>query len=247
MDNDLLHALGRHQREDLDSPAPSIADGELDDDDLLRPFDDASRDALLDAVFSDAARDSLAPPAAKVISLSSRRAAVIGLLLASAAALAVVVWWSGDRSPTDRHEAVAMLPEYTTSQLRGGQASQRGEPDERAQLTLTPTDEIDWIVTPAEPVEGRPGVVLVAERDDDRALFVAEPGATISDSGAIRLRSKLDQLFGSQADRLEPGEWTLTLLIAPAGDLPSNLADARASVGRWQRVSVRVTITTGAG
>jgi hypothetical protein len=246
MDDELLRALGRHQRDELDAP-----EGEVEGDDAMRPFDDAERERMLDAVFlgvaageatqpvSVAAND---PPAgAQVISLNRRRTAVLGLLLASAAALSLVIWWSASRDPAGHQDAVAMLPEYATSELRGGRAAQRSAPDEQAGLTLAPTDEIDWTVTPAEPVGSRPGVVLLAEDEADRALFVPDTGARITDSGAIRLRAPLERLFGSQADRLEPGEWTFTLLIGPAGKLPDTLEEARAE-GPWQRVSVRLTL-----
>jgi hypothetical protein len=226
MTDELLRGLGRHQREALES------EGEIDDDELLRPFDDAEREAMLDAVF----QERVEPPAAEVVSLSSRRAAVIGVVLACAAALALLIWWGGDRSPTGREGAVAMLPEYTTTQLRGGQASQRGEPDEP--LTLAPTDEIDWVVTPAEPVAERPAAVLIAERGSERALFVAEPDVEVAESGVIRMRGRLEQWFRGQAEQLEPGEWTLTLVITAASEQPGDLAEARASEG--QRVVVKV-------
>jgi hypothetical protein len=226
MNDELLRALGRHQREEL----AALEAAALEHDELLRPFDDRTRDALLDA--------ALVRPGAQVIELRRRRVAVIGVLLASAAALTFVIRGAGEGSQPDPGQAVAVLPDYT-GQLRGGQARQRGEQDRQATLELMASDEIDWLLTPAEPVSGKIGVVLVAEGSGARAHFVPDPHAQIAESGAIRLRTELDQLIA-----LEPGEWTLTLLIGPPGDLPSNLADARAE-GSWQRVSVRVIIVAG--
>src|SRR5262245_56453356 len=101
MDDELLRALGRNQRDELDPPT--------DDGELLQPFDDAAREAMLDAVFQDETRAAAndVRPGAAVINLASRRAAVIGVLLAVAASVAILVWWSGDRSPTARDKAVA--------------------------------------------------------------------------------------------------------------------------------------------
>jgi hypothetical protein len=216
MHDDVLRALGRHQREQLDERSPEPLD------ELRRPFDDVTREALIDQALARGDPGS-------VIRLSRRRVAV--LLLASAAALALVFQkFNRSGSRFDRERAIAMLPEYS-SQLRGGRARQRGGGD--SDLTLAASDEIDWLLTPAEPVRQAIGVVLIAEADHARARFVPRPDAHVAESGVIRLRTRLE---------LEPGEWTLTLVIAAPSDLPNNLEDARAAEGPWQRVSVRVTI-----
>ncbi len=253
MDDELLRGLGRHQREDLERSEV----GWDATDELLEPFDDETRERMLDAVFErvDAAPEAEAEPVASaeppeppsrppapVIELAARRPGRIGvvggLLVAAAAAAVLVIWWSrGTTLESDR--AVAMLPEYTTSQLRGGAASHRSEPNSKLDsVSLGARDELDWVITPAEPVAGPITLALLAVPEVGQAIFVPEVRAEISGPGAIRLRGRLDGFVD-----LAPGSWTLTLMIAPPGQLPVSLEQARSSEpAAWQRASVRVTI-----
>jgi hypothetical protein len=238
MDDELLRGLGRHQREDLDrSDEPW--------DELSEPFDDVTREQLLDAVFervdAEAEQPASEPERAHgtVIDLASRRRGVVfGLLVAAAAAVMLGIWWSRAPAP-DSSRTIAMLPEYETSELRGGAASHRSAPDSEIEsVTMGARDQLEWVVTPVEPVSGPIGIALLAEPELGQPILVSELHAEITGPGAVRLLGPLDDFV-----ELAPGTWTLTLFIAPPDQLPSGLEQARTSEGgSWQRVSVRVTI-----
>jgi hypothetical protein len=251
MDDELLRGLGRHQREDLETTPDDSSDEPWAE--LLEPFDDATREQMLDAVFEqvDTQAERVepvvpSPPAnepererEQVIDLASRRRGVVlGLLVAAAAAVTLGIWWNQASSP-DRSRTVAMLPEYETSELRGGPASHRSAPDsELESVTMGARDELEWVVSPIGPVSGPIGLALLAEPESGQPILVPEVGAEITESGAVRLQGPLDGFV-----ELAPGSWTLTLFIAPPDQLPTDVEQARASEGAgWQRVSVRVTI-----
>lgn len=228
MADDLLRALGRHQREDLERPAD--APEPLQDDD----------ERLLDEVFGrlDAAES---PGPAPVIDLDARRRrwALVTVLTSVAAALVLGFWWIASTITANNPDAIARLPDYATSSLRGGPASHRSEPAPSEALSLRASDRIEWDVTPAEPVREPLAVALLAEPTAGPARLVPEVAAEISESGVVRLRGPLDGFVA-----LEPGAWTLTLIIAAPDLLPRELAeldDEQRSA--WQRVSIRVTIT----
>lgn len=241
MDDELLRALGRSQREDLEAP-PDAAPADPRWDELLEPFDDDTREQLLDAVFEQVAATTSPTrerEPAPVIDLSARRRwSVVGLLISAAAAVGLGIWWARDTTNPTR-DAVALLPDYTTSSLHGGQASQRSDPRDSVEaLRMRSTEAIDWVVTPAEPIRESITVALLAEPTSGPALFVAKLDAQISESGAVRLRGPLDRFVA-----LTPGSWTLTLLIAGSDQPPAELAELNTEASAtWQRVSVRVNI-----
>lgn len=261
MDDDLLRALGRHQREDLEVPAPmSEPDGQ---DSFGWPSED-ERDALLDAVFArvdadEAAATSTAPNEAEraehppvehpsvelapvelapVIDLSARRRRLVtGLALALAAAL-VLGLGLASLLGHDRNDAieVARLPPYATSELRGGPALTRS--DERpSALSMAASDQLDWIITPTHAPAHVLELGLLIESGAGEARWITPVPATITDSGVIRIRGRLDQLAP-----LEPGEHTLTLVIAAQGQLPSDREAARTRED-VERVAIQISVT----
>jgi hypothetical protein len=281
MSDDLLDALARSLREDLEAPA-----GE-EDDPWLAPFEGDERANLLDAALArieagesveplaalealdaslDAAQEAPDAPkapdaqeapeapsaeasssgAATVIDLRSRRrfgvgiGVGIGVALAAAAAVALVWFGVSGLGGPGREATVAMLPSYSTSELRGGLAAQRGDVEApETELELSVDDRIDWVLTPAEPVREALDVALLArpETAAGEAVYRRDVAAELSPAGAVRLRGQLDTFI-----ELSPGRWSLTLLIAPAGALPSDAAEANSEAGGWQRATIRVTI-----
>lgn len=267
MDDDLLRALGRHQRQDLEAPEDPLP---ADDPwyDAARPLDDAERDRMLAAVLAatdeprhvaqahadapagasepehaDApAHESASPPRpAPVLDLErarERRRTAIALVMGLAAVVALVLFGVRQLGREPGPEVVR-LPEYATSQLRGGTALVRGDaPSPDAVLVLAASDELDWIVTPAEPVREPLDVALLAEPADGEAIFVPHVDAVTTEAGVVRLRGRLDRFVV-----LAPGSWTLTLLIGGRGELPSAPEQARTGEPRWRRATIRVTVT----
>lgn len=259
MSDDLLPALGRKQREDLDAGAslglaPQRGTG-LEDDALTRPFDDDERAAILDAMFERvdqvdrvdrvdrveaAATVSPSPRPSNVVELAARRRGVlIGSVLAVAAA-ATLVWWVGSGAGPE-HELVASVPAYTFTQLGGGIAEQRSEPHEvdaaMPELRLRADSNIDWVLTPAKPTQAPIGVALLARSDAGATLFVPRLEAQISEQGAVRLRGPLDQHV-----TLAVGHWTLTLFVAGPDELPTDAGIASDDAGPWQNLALRVII-----
>ncbi|PRQ09753.1 hypothetical protein [Enhygromyxa salina] len=266
MTDELLHALGRHQREDL-STAPEHVEDErsrpLSDDEratILAAMDDmfAGLDASPAGSAPTGPRPEVAPEVAsepdlepapgRVIELAPRRrsVAVIVAVLVSAAAAVALVWLGVSGGPdATGDQQLARVPDYEITQLRGGAASQRSDPDQPADpgtpsLTLRADDEIDWVFTPSEPV-GTPVAAALLGRSTDGALrFAPTLAVEASPQGAIRVRGQLASHLA-----LTPGEWTLELLVAEPDQLPqtSQAAAAAGSPGAWRRVEFRVIIT----
>lgn len=251
MNDDLLGALGRHQRESLDAaPEP------LDDDDPLfaaaQPLAVHEQEALLDAVFarvdpsagasSDASREpssgspASSEPSAPVIDLAARRRRTLSVVFALAAALVLAIGVMSllDRGPS-KPAQLAVLPAFATSELRGGQALTRSD-DRPGALTMAADDELDWIITPASPPRDAFELGLVIEPSAGEGRWLTTLPATITDSGVIRIRAALDELAP-----LTPGDHALTLVIAEQGQLPRDLDSARTNEA-VQRVAIQITI-----
>lgn len=239
MNDDLLRALGRGQRAELDR------EPEFDElDELARRYDQDERASILDAVFDrvEAPTEDASPP--KVIELASRRRLIVsGAVVAAAAALALALWAAPNPTPHDPGP-LAVVPPYTITQLSGGFAHQRSEPatdPAASELTLHADSTIDWVLTPAEPTDTALALALLARSDLGDTHFTAPLDAEISSSGAVRLRGPLNRHV-----ELEAGSWSLTLLIAEADDLPSPAAAtwklASGHPGPWRSVTIRVII-----
>lgn len=256
MDDDLLRALGRHQREDLDAPEEPLA---ADDPwhDAARPLDEAEQGRMLAAVL--AAVDEAGPVAeapepagvsepasaspptpAPVLDLEharQRRRTAVALVMGLAAVVALVIFGMRELRREPGPE-MARLPEYATSQLRGGAAVVRGDaPSSDAVLELAASDEIDWVVTPAEPVREPLELALLAEPAGGEAILVPRVDAVTTEAGVVRLRGRLDRFVA-----LAPGSWTLTLLVGGRGELPRELEQARDGEPHWRRATIRVTV-----
>jgi hypothetical protein len=243
MSDDLLSALGRHQREDLEREGEPASE----DDTLARPFDADERMSLLDAVFErvepvatgHAESGSEQPGPSNVVPLRARRGALVGSLLTLAAAAAMMVWWAW---PGSEPEQLAMVPAYTFTKLGGGVAEVRSDPNPaidaaQPELRLRPNSTIDWQLTPAQPIHGPIGVALLAGSDTGSTQFVPHLAVEVSEQGAVRLRGRLDEHVA-----LGPGIWTITLFIAAPEQLPSSREAAEDDTARWRSLSLRATI-----
>lgn len=248
MDDDLLGALGRHHREQLDASEEPL----VNDDPYFsaaQPFTELEREALLDAVFAQvdaSARPSAEPvahpsaePIAPVIDLAARRRRALGaVVVAIAAALVLGLALASllDREP-NKPPQVAVLPAFATSELHGGPASTRSD-DRPSALAMAADDELDWIITPAEPPSHalELGLILEPREPVGEARWLPAPPATITESGVIRIRARLDELAP-----LAPGDHVLTLVIAEQGRLPADLDSARTSEA-VARVEIQITV-----
>lgn len=244
MSDDLLSTFGRKQREDLDDGGEASS---AEDDALSRPFDADERASILDAVF-----DRVDQPATVVAPISSpapsnvielaprRRGALIGSLLAVAAA-ATLVWWGWPEGGSER-QLVASVPAYTFTELGGGIAQKRSEPNAAIdsampELELRADSNIDWVLTPAKPTPDPIGVALLARSDAGATQFVPQLDVVVSPQGAVRLRGPLDRHIA-----LARGQWTLTLFIAGPDELPRDADVASEGAGPWQNLALRVII-----
>lgn len=236
MSDDLLRALGRHQREALESPESS----EQAEDELSRPFDEAEQAEILDGLFErlDEKPSVAAPdeprPAAEVIPL--RRWPAVALLLAAAAA-ALLIWWVIPKRSSK--PMVATVPAYEFTKLEGGLADQRSESPDPSQtpvpvLKLQSDSEIEWVLTPAEPVRDELGVSLSARSEGGETRFVPRIDAQVSEVGAILVSGPLNRHV-----ELSPGSWLIDLLVAEPDALPEQPG---ADQGPWRRLSLRVII-----
>lgn len=267
MADELLRALGKRQREEPAAAVPSETNDQTMHSstarderagDMLRPFDEGERASLLDAVFErvDAggeaggsddedepmpgAAPAEAPRAAEVVDLAARRSRMrVGVIaIAASIAAALLLWLVVRPAQTPDRPAVAALPEYTVTQLRGGDATMRSEPSAPpSAITLPVGRSIDWIVTPRTPVHGPLGVMVLAT--PERGAPVLTPvEAEISGEGVVRLRGPIDAL-GPDA----PGTWTVDLLVARPEALPED-AEAAMADGPWSRSRIEVTIAS---
>jgi hypothetical protein len=252
MSDDLLSALGRVQREDLEEPS-AVAD-----DALSRPFDADEREDILAGVFGrlDASEAEPEPEGegqtqveepsepqrkdTKVVALVRRsRVALVSSVLAVAAA-AALVWWvapSGRESGT-----VATVPVYTFTQLRGGIAGTRSDPSAPSgealpELELRHDSSIDWVLTPEQPTGEPVGVALFARSAAGEVAFVPRLGVELSERGAVRIKGPLNRFV-----MLAPGTWTVTLLLAAADQLPNDAERAGEGSAAWRSLMVRVII-----
>jgi hypothetical protein len=260
MNDDLLRALGRQQRDDLEEafehPPPEL-------DELRRPFDEDERADILDRVFEqiDASSGATGPAlssdesdsssdgqtsGSEPIQLASRRRTFVATVVAAVAVAAgLLLWWA---MPTRESKGlVATVPAYAFSHLQGGIAGQRSEPTDAAaspdgvpELKLRADSNIDWLLTPAKPVSRPIGVALLARSDAGELRFAPRLDAEVSDRGAVLLRGPLDRYIV-----LTPGSWALTLLVAEPELLPEGAAVAAevgADSGPWRRLELRVII-----
>ncbi len=255
MADELLRALGRRQRQGpLGSDAAQPNANEVDGVAALGegvglPFDDAESEALLDGAFAVVegqetsaaeAEEPATQSADAPVSLDSRRRSRVGVLVAAVAAIAaavLLVWFirsgEGPDGPT-----VASLPSYAVTQLRGGTTTVRDRPDAPPQaITIASDATIDWVITPDRPVREALTLVIVASPSEGTPRFFVPAGTTFSPEGVARLRGSADALLG-----LPPGEWRLELIVAPAGQSPETLEQARAA--GFPSATISATITT---
>lgn len=232
MTDDLLHALGRKQRADLEREGPS----------LVEPFDERERADILDAVFDrgDETATATAPNSepGKVVQLGARRRAPLIASVLAVAAAATLVWWAWpERGP--EHSPIARVPEYAITELEGGIAEQRSDDtdaldDPMPELELRSDSVIKVVLTPAEPGTSPVVVALLARSEAGDTKFVSPVEAELPEGGAVRIHGPLSELV-----TLEPGSWTVTLFVAPPEQLPRDASDT-SDDARWRSVSFRV-------
>ena len=228
---------------DPNAETPGAADA------LTRPLDEAERASVLDAVFGQldaeppadagvegapaiAIASDVAPVAAPVVVVpSSSRGRVMGAVAVLVAIAAVVVLWFG--RPT---APVAELPAYALTELRGGISEMRSEPGAVDRVVDLPRrGKIELVVTPAV-ASAEPLVVDLVAQGEGRAARMARVQAETSKSGAVRLSGVLTEMID-----LEPGAWTITVVVSPAAAAPGDVEEAlTGAAGR--RVVFRVKV-----
>jgi hypothetical protein len=195
MADELMQALARLRREEHASEGPP-------------PLADAAREDVLAGVFArlDAEAHDDAPHAAEVVPLARRRWIAPLLAVLAAAVLLVVL------RPT---ASDSLLPSYSITRARGGDAAVRSTPDGPTQhlLLKSSQESIEIVVTPSTATSTVIDVVLVARRADREPVrSVVTDRAQIAPQGAIRLHGPLDRFIA-----LEPGTWRIDIVVSPAG------------------------------
>lgn len=199
---------------------------------VLRPVDEAERDAWVDRIAgaldgagqgdADApeAVEPEEPATATVVSLSERRsrapwmAAAVGLL----AAAALVLWLRPRGGGESGPGATGLsLPPFsltvrneTVREIRSGDA----DPSDVAQYL--PTTQVRWIVRPERSVPESLGVRILAEPVSGGERRLLDPKAKVSDRGVIEIRGTFKEVMG-----LPPGRWSLRMVVGapPPADL----------------------------
>ncbi len=248
MDDELLRALGRAQRHQDPMPTPVPTDPNAETpgaaDALTRPLDEAERASVLDAVFGQLDAEapaeagvegapSVAAEAAPVVAIapSSSRGRVMGAIAVLVAMAAALVLWFG--RPT---AVVAELPSYALTELRGGIAEMRSEPNAVDRVVDLPLrGKIELVVTPAV-ASAEPLVVDLVAQGEGRPDRMARVKAETSTSGAVRLSGVLTEMID-----LEPGAWTITVVVSPAAAAPGDVEAALTGVA-GRRVVFRVAL-----
>lgn len=155
-----------------------------------------------------------------------------GGMLAAAAA-AIVMWWvvppSDDVRGLDNpvvagRDSVQPLPGYVLEtdgglkQLRGDTEGETGPDDARHRYHRD--TEFEWILRPKADFEHAVSVRAFAFVDGGRAGLPLQVDALakVAGSGAIRIAGKIAEL------KLEPGRYTIALVVGRAEDLPTEAA-----------------------
>lgn len=231
MADELLRALGRRQREvaEHDSHLGDAVEGD-------------AGEALLDGLFDalDAGAEPKAdlgeqkPTAASNVTELPRRSSWWGVAAVGLAAAAALVLWISSRGPN-----VSALPTYRAVVVAGGPSEVRGAKDDvatRVELS-SPTDAIDWRFSAASTVEQDVAVGLLATSGAGDVVYSRAVAAEITDSGSVALRGPLDSFIA-----LDPGDWTVEVLVAAADAVPDSADEAQAS--DWQRLPIEVMISS---
>jgi hypothetical protein len=241
VDDELLRALARTQKRHIgpDTPMDTTADRVAPTDslpaELIRPLDADERAGILDAVFArvdeDAGRSKPVSITAARSSSRGRVAAIAGGVLAIAAAL--VLWIALPRGVDPQ------LPYYALTELRGGASTMRSDPSALDRvLELRAGEPISLTITP-ERATSEPLVVDVIAEAEGRPASMARVPAQVSSNGAVRIRGALDEWL-----TLAPGDWDITVVVAPADRAPADAQAALADEGS-RRVTFRVAIAPG--
>ena len=238
MGDELLRALGAHERDD--APAEALQD--------LAPLSDDDRASILDAAF-DQLDDEAVPeeePAPAPISLEARRRpsiaiALVGAVLAVAAA--VVLWRSSGPDTPSAAPLVASLPAYSIRQLRAGSKEYRSEAKAvPTTVTTPPNGSVDLIIAPQTPASGKVAVAMIARGESDETIAARlSNGVQVSEDGSIRIKGRWSDFIA-----LPPGQWTVQLVVGRPDSLPTDpeaLADAAPNED-WRTMPVQVNIVS---
>jgi hypothetical protein len=212
--DELLDDLGRLAR----AQEAQASAGEVDADELLRPFDAAAHDRIAARVLplvqpehqaTDAPRGRLSSSQSALRRPRSRRWSVA--VIPALAAAAVLLWYFWPR-------ADAPLPRYAL-ELRGGMSAERG-PTAAPTLRVGSGDIVSAVLRPATAVSGPVEVRVFV---DGRAVPDA-PGRVVEQSaaGALRISG-----LGPVLAALTPGRYLLQFAVGRPGSLPEALTEMR--------------------
>ncbi|NVB38057.1 hypothetical protein G6O69_09455 [Pseudenhygromyxa sp. WMMC2535] len=180
-----------------------------------------------------------------------------GLLIAAAAAIVAWVFWPPSQELLDSSGGSGQLvadasggpmPAYQLEtdgglkQLRSEGESSEGEPN----ADTKPHDyrrgsKFEWILRPREAVEGELEVrafAFAGQRLDRGLPLALAELVEISPSGSVRVAGTIGQLG------LEPGAYTIALLVGRPGSLPSDAGAVRegGEDGSWQIHRIAIAI-----
>ena len=207
---------------------------------LYEPVAEATRESLF-AMLEPGQVGAAAPRARGERASNAGVAAGLGRsIAAAAAALFIVLALQPTPTPTPAPapRVARALPDFTLSTDSGGASSRDGAPRERQILRYVATNRFDWLLRPAEPVEGALELGICAQAEHARPrLISASSLVEAAPSGAQRLRGSIAELG------LEPGLWSLVFGVrAGTGRaFGVDLCTAEDSAGlRLRRLELRV-------
>lgn len=238
MGDELLRALGAHERDD--GPAEALED--------LAPLSDDDRTSILEGAFGQLEDEPSVDeaPAAAPISLEQRRRpniaiAIVGAVLAVAAA--VVLWRASGPSTPTAAPLVAALPSYSIRQLHAGAKEFRAEAD-RVPSTITTTADgpLDLVIAPQAPASGEVAIAIIARQPSGEVVAQRlTNGVQVSEDGSIRLKGRWSDFI-----TLSAGSWSVQLVVGRPMSLPTDPeALARAAPKEdWRTMAVQVNIVS---
>ncbi len=231
MNDELLDALGREQRDDLERPTQLADEGSPAE----RPFEDSERASIVEAVFDQIDQAAPAHETSDVVELPRHRRRWVTIAAAVAAAAAAVLLWTNLRP---KGGDAAAVPPYTITQMWGDVATVRSDAEGDAVLRFFADAEVDWVVTPQRIETRAVALAILADPIDgsQEAVLATPVPAAASTEGALRLRGPLSHFIA-----LTPGRWQLSLYIAPPDQLPASVTAAKAG-GAWRVVERTVEI-----